>query len=104
MKIATPLANALSLTSSQRLVVAVGAHDAQHRTKDLVGVDRHRRCDAIEEARSEEEPAFVASDAQSPAVLEEFGARGLTLLDVRHHAREVLARDERSHVGARLEP
>ena len=44
----------------ERVVVAVDAQDREHRTEDLVGVERHVRCHVVEQRRPEPEAAVVA--------------------------------------------
>ena len=58
----------------QRLLVGVGADDAQHRAEDLVGVDRHVGRHVVEQRRADEVTAFQAGVAEGEVVAGAFPA------------------------------
>ena len=83
----------------QRLFVVVGPHDAEHRSEDLVGVDRHVGGDVVEQGGPDEEAAFEAGVVEGQfvagafaAVDDELGARVDALADVVAHPRRARPR------------
>ena len=54
-----PVSVLVIVDEGEGLLVALRAHQRQHRAEDLVGVDRHLRPHPVEQAPAEEEPAGV---------------------------------------------
>ena len=94
----------------QRLFVVVGAHDAQHRAEDLVGVDRHVGGDVVEQGGPDEEALLQAGVIEGQlvggalaAVDHQLGARLDALADVVAHPLERGLGDQRAVVGLRVQ-
>ena len=92
----------VAVDEGEGVVVAGGAHDAQHRSEDLFPVDAHRRLDVVDQTGPEEEAVFVALDLEAAAVDDDFGARFFALADVVSDAVSVGARDQRTHLRFRI--
>jgi len=52
----------LSVDDLQRLLVGVGMHDGEYRTKNLLGVDRGIQGHVVKDCRAEKVPVLVARD------------------------------------------
>ena len=91
-------------------LVVLGAHDAHHRTEDLVGVDRHIGGDVIEQGRPDEVATFQARVAEGHFVAaffatvdDEFGAGGDAGVNVATHSVQRGFRDQWAVVGFRVQ-
>jgi len=62
------------IAQAERLVVAAGADDRQHRTEDLFRVDAHVLGHLIEQAAADVETVLVALHREATAVDQQLGA------------------------------
>ena len=95
------VADRVVIAQPQRFVHGVHAHDAEHRSEDLIVIDAHLRRHAVEHRAAQEEPVAPAVLARRAPVDDELRAFLDAEIDVRPHLRVVLAGDQRPHLDAR---
>ena len=84
------------------LFIALRTQHRQHRTENLVTIDRHVRGHLVEQRAADEKPVLIALQPQTAAIHHDIGAILFALVDIAFDPCLGLGGDDRTHLDARL--